>query len=183
MRVVIRIAVMSLTLSAFGANADEVIFKNGDKVTGKIEQLLDGKLTITSAAAGKITVDIATVQTLSTDEPVELHLSDGTIVRQRLLQTEQGLVAIEGGGVIQAQAFGAEDVIAINPPLKPPVKWTGNLTAGVTATRGNSDTTSANVTGNAVRRSEGDRTTLDASYMFGSQKDQVAGETTTTTDK
>src|SRR5450432_3539409 len=40
------------------ARADEVIFKNGDHLSGKIESAADGKLVITTAMAGKITVDL-----------------------------------------------------------------------------------------------------------------------------
>ena len=54
--------------------ADEVLFNNGDHLTGKIEQLVDGKLVFQSDLAGKVVVDVSNVKTLSSDEPIRIHL-------------------------------------------------------------------------------------------------------------
>lgn len=167
---------------AGGLKADVIIFKNGDRITGKIEQFLDGKLTINTQAAGKLTVDIATVRTFATEEPITIWLKDGTILNQRALQSNEGLFAIGEGGVIRAQVFSADDLTAINPPVKPPAKWTGGMSAGVTATRGNTKTLNASITGDAALRRDTDRITLGASYFYGQQEDTATGNNITTQD-
>ena len=50
--------------------ADEILFLNGDRVTGKILSADGNKLTIKTETAGEITVDMSKVKTFSTDEPV-----------------------------------------------------------------------------------------------------------------
>ena len=178
-----RIVIVCLVCSiAGGVCADEVILKNGDRLTGTLKQMLGGSLTIATEAAGDVAVKMDSVQSLATDQPITIHLIDGTVLVQQALRSDDGLFAIPGGEGIQAQAISAASIAAINPPAKPPVKWTGNVTAGVTKTDGNTKTLDANISAVASRRSEDDRTTVKAAYMFGEQEDPDTGEKTTTKD-
>jgi hypothetical protein len=58
------------------ALADELIFKNGDRLSGKVNQLVDGKLVFDSNVAGSIKVDLSKIQTFKTDKAVEVHLTE-----------------------------------------------------------------------------------------------------------
>src|ERR1700744_692397 len=51
------------------AKADEVIFKNGDRITGKIDVYDGTKLVMKSGPAAKVEIDLKTVKTFSTDGP------------------------------------------------------------------------------------------------------------------
>ncbi len=70
--------VMLVLLGVFAQSmyADELIFKNGDRLTGKINHALEGKLVFKSDVAGKITVDMSNIQTFSTDEAIEVRWRD-----------------------------------------------------------------------------------------------------------
>jgi hypothetical protein len=161
-------------------NAGEIIFKNGDRLTGKITSMADGKMTIETELAGTITVDIANVRTFSTDEPVEMHLNDGTVLKQPVTTAPvEGTVATSGSDAIAAQQVEIADVTTINPP---PVKWTGALSAGVLITQGNSETSQVSVNFDAMRRAEKDRITAAGQYLHGRQEDPDTGEDETTTD-
>jgi hypothetical protein len=62
----------ALTLSlvlAGRAAADEILFLNGDRLTGR-SSAPTAALTIKSETAGEVTVDLAKVKTFSTDEPI-----------------------------------------------------------------------------------------------------------------
>ncbi|MGH7215285.1 MAG: DUF481 domain-containing protein, partial [Tepidisphaeraceae bacterium] len=59
---------------AVPAIADEVLFKNGDKLTGKVVDYDGKKVTIDSKVAGKVSVDMKDVQTFTTDEPITIRL-------------------------------------------------------------------------------------------------------------
>src|ERR1700733_11882133 len=98
------LAAAVLGLGVF-AHADEVIFKNGDKLTGKIESSDGGKLIITTKVAGKITVDMKDVKTFSTDAPVTIKLQDGNILKEQVgPSTAEGDVVIKPGTVLVPQA-------------------------------------------------------------------------------
>ena len=60
--------------------ADEVLFLNGDRLTGTIVQASGGKLTIKTETAGDVTVDLAKVRTFSTTGPILLRLGDRTTI-------------------------------------------------------------------------------------------------------
>lgn len=171
-------ALALLLLLAGPVAADEILFLNGDRLTGKIVKAEGGKLTIKTESAGDVTVDLAKVKTFSTDEPVVLKSGDTTL-RSKVSPGADGtvqVVPVEGG---TAQVIALKDVAQINPP---PVKWTGSLTANALVTRGNSETENIGATFSAVRRSENDRVTLGAGYYYGRQEDEDTGDKETTLD-
>jgi putative salt-induced outer membrane protein YdiY len=164
-------------------SADEILFMNGEKLVGKIESVIEGKLKVASETAGTVTVDFATVRTFSTDRPVVLHFRDGTVTRQKVNAADDGRIATEGTELVSAHTFAVADIIAVNPPLRVPPKWKGNATAGYTITRGNSETDTANVNVDVLRRGEKDRITLKGAYLYGRQEDPSTGDDKITQDK
>ncbi len=169
-------------LFSVSAGADEVFLKNGDRLSGTIVRLTDGKLVFTSNATGEITLDAAHIQTLATTDPVRVHLRDGTAFDRRIIAGQPDQFGIETEGALRAQAFQLADLVSINPPPKPQPKWTGSVSLGVTATSGNTSTTTANASVSVLRRGEKDRITAGFDYAKGRQKDQDTGVKTTTED-
>src|SRR5258708_5550433 len=94
---------VALTAAAMASSssADEVIFKNGDRLTGTIESREGGKLVIKTAVAGKVTVDVKDVKTMASDRPISLKLKDGTVVHQKVDAGPDGQVALAPGGALQ----------------------------------------------------------------------------------
>jgi putative salt-induced outer membrane protein YdiY len=182
MRLTATVWVILILGSACSSVADEVIFKNGDRLTGTIVRLADGQLTIDSWSAGEVTVETAKVRTISTEGPIKIHFRDGTVVTQPVSPSDEGRFAIEREGVLEPQVFAIADVVAINPPEKPKAKWTGNVTAGMTLTRSNTDTENASLSAHLVRKGEVDRITFDAALLYGRREDPDTGERITTED-
>ncbi len=162
--------------------ADTIHLKNGDRLTGKIVNLTDGKLVLNSDLAGKVTVDITNIQTLSSDTPIEVHLKDGTVINQKVSSSTPGKFAIEADQNLQAQPLNIDTINSINPPEKPKPKWTGNLSAGYTSTHGNTQTDNITASVNARKRTEKDRTQLSADYAKSRQKSDITGKKETTED-
>lgn len=160
--------------------ADEVLFRNGDRLSGKVMRLEGGKLTLQSDLAGELVVDMQNVRTFSTDAPIEIHFRDGTVVKQKAFASEGEEFTIERGEVLEAQRFAIADVVAINPRK---AKWTGDVTAGFTVTKGNSNTETGSLGINLVRRAEQDRITANGGYFFSRQEDPDTGDKTTTQDE
>lgn len=171
-------SILALSLCFFTANAiaDEVLFKNGDRLLGKITGGGDGKLVMSSVSAGTVTINLADVKTISSDEPITIVFKDGTSITQKVSSVmEDGRFAINQG-VVQPQSFSLMDIGKINPP---PVKWTGSLSAGLTITRGNTRSSNASIDLNAVRKGEVDRITFNAGYSSSRQEDSTGNESTT----
>src|SRR4051794_37312142 len=168
------------TWAAGQAWADEVQFNNGDRLTGTINSVDGGKMKIKTKVAGEVIVDMKDVRTFSTDAPVAMKLSDGTVVRQKVSADGPGQVSVGGGGA--AAGAGQNIPLAQVKRINPSEQLTGSVVVGGLLTRGNSDTEQLSVSADAVRRTEADRITLTAGYFFGRQRDQSTGDKSTTTD-
>ena len=146
------------------AAADEILFKNGDRLTGKIDSMDGTKLVVDSTPAGKVSVDLKDVSTFSTDEPVVLKLADGTVSRQRVGTGPAGQITVVPVGGGAPRTVPVTDVKSVSPPG---AHWSGTVTVGGLLARGNTDTDSFNASAHFVRRGEQDRLTLDGGYIFG----------------
>ena len=177
------VALGVLALCGSVATADVVVLKHGDRVTGKIGSLADGKLHMKSDSMGDINIDMANVLTFSTDELIVLVFKDGTVVHQKVAAAQDGMVAVQAGGLIAPQNLALADLVAANPPEKPKVKWTGHVTFGATKTTGNSRTTTASGDASLERRGEDDRINVNAYYLYAESTDPSTDIQSTTTDK
>jgi hypothetical protein len=168
-----------MTSSVFG---DEIILKNGNHLTGKVKHVVEGKLVLESELAGTLTIDMSNVQALSSDAPIEIHLSDGTVLQETVSKSKPGQFSVADKDTLKERVFDIAAIVSINPPEKPKAKWSGSLSVGATSTHGNTKTESISVGFKFGRRSEKDRTELSADYGRGKTEDPVTGVKTTTED-
>ncbi len=166
-------------LAFTAVQGDEVLFKSGDRLTGTVKAVSDGKMTFESKVAGKLTLNMADIKTFSTDAPIEIKLADGTVVQQKAAAAAEGQIAVQPSGAAQPQTLAFSSISKVNPE-KP--HWKGAVIAGATIVRGNTESTTANIAADAARRTEHDRITLGAGYYFAKQRDNATGNDSTITD-
>jgi hypothetical protein len=150
------------------ARADQIVMKNGDRVTGSIVRK-DGKnLTIKTDQFGEVTASWDQVQSIQTEKPVTVVLQDG--------RTTQGTLATVGGSVEitapQAKITAAPgDITAIRNTdeqkaydrLQRPrltELWSGTGTLGFAGTSGNARTLTFTTGVNAARITNTDKTSI-----------------------
>src|SRR5690349_17444950 len=75
------------------AGADEVVFKNGDRVTGKIDTY-DGTKLVMKSGGSKVEIELKNVKTFSTDGPIDVVLKDGTVIHRRVILGADGNVTM-----------------------------------------------------------------------------------------
>ena len=182
MRWQILVLTFCILLFVQSVQADEIIFTNGDHLTGKIAHLVEGKMLFKSEAIGDVTIDISKIKTFSTDAPIAVHMKDDTVLLQRIVNAETGKFGIEGAGTVKAQDFELAEISSINPPPKPVPRWTGNLSAGLTSTHGNTKAESISGSANLGKRTENDRTQVSVDYAKSKREDPDTGEKDTTED-
>lgn len=169
-----------LVLSPAGAaRGDEVLFLNGDRLSGKILKAAGGKLTIKTEGAGEVSVDMAKVKTFSTDSPVAVGVKEQPPVSADVGAGPDRYVQTAPAPGAPPQPVAIADISAINPT--PPV-WTGSLSLNGAFTSGNSETEQLGFRGALSKRWPDDRLTFGAEYSFGRQKDPSTGEKSTTID-
>ena len=181
-----RSMVLCLFLGCVGMSsalyADQVYLKNGDRLTGKIVSLTDGKMVLSSDLAGQLTIDMKNVATLSSDAALEIHLKDGTVLHQPVAAAEPNEFALKTAEPLQPQKLGLANVVSINPPPVPKAKWTGHVSGAMGLTTGNTKSNSVSASASLARRTEQDRTTIDGDIAKGSQTDRDTGVGRTTED-
>jgi putative salt-induced outer membrane protein YdiY len=170
--------VLALALSGPAA-ADEVIFLNGDRLSGKILSATEGKLIIRTDAAGDVTIDTAKVKTFSTDEPVRVKVGERAPLETRVGSGPEGKVEATMAPGAGPQPLAIQDIAAINPPLP---EWKGSIALNGLFTTGNSETEQIGFRAGLGKRWEHDRLLFGAEYAYGRQKDPDSGDKTTTVD-
>jgi hypothetical protein len=168
---------LTLLTAVAPARADEVTFKNGDRLTGKIISAAGGKLVIKTDAAGEVTVDMSKVKTFATAEPVRLRVGEQPPLRSLLSPGAEGEVRAEVAPGAPPEPVPIKSITAINPPLP---AWTGSLVLNGAFTTGNSVTQQIGFSFGTSKRWESDRLSFGAQYSYGRQKDPDTGDSTTT---
>src|SRR5215510_8771869 len=100
------LVMLSLSLSAVLARADQVTLRNGDRLTGAIVKTDDDKKTleIKTELAGNVTVQWDAVTGIVSSQPLHLTLSDGRVIVGTVTTTEGKLaVATKDAGVVSAE--------------------------------------------------------------------------------
>src|SRR5450759_3099801 len=155
-------------LAAGAAWADQVVMKNGDRVTGSIVKK-DGKnLTIKTEHFGVVTTSWDQVESVTADKPVHVVLPDGKTV-QGTLATTNGKVEVTTKDA--KLSLAPADVATIRDDaeqkayerfLKPGwgQLWAGTGSVGFAGTSGNAKTLTFTTGINAVRVTNTDKMTL-----------------------
>jgi putative salt-induced outer membrane protein YdiY len=174
----ISLVILILALASPTLRADQIVLKNGDRITGTIKSADGGKLIIASPIAGTITVDLKDVKTFSTEQPIKIVLIDGTVINQAVSMGTDGTFQTAPGGALAAQPIPISKIDKINPAA---IAWTGSLVVNGSLTQGNTYSEQFGATLGLTRRGPSDRIQADAQYLFGKTKQN--GVTSTTTDQ
>jgi putative salt-induced outer membrane protein YdiY len=164
---------MALALGASGAAADEIVLTNGDRLTGTIEHVRDGKLSLkTPYSKDPVKIDWSSVKGLSTTAPIKVKLEDGSIVEGPAVMTEEGVMQIIPTGAGPVVIGDLSAIKGINPPSD--ITYKGHLTAGAGYTTGNTNTANGNIDGKFVVRSKRQRGTLMGAWNYAEDSGTVS---------
>ena len=158
------ISLIFFFLTVEGAVADKVILENGDILTGTVEKVAEGKLTLKTDYAGSIEILMGKVKKIITDNPVAVHLTTGEVVKGKVKPGEEGKLDVEESPDRGATTVEMDKIASINPPPKEVPKWHGNVMAGGYIQSGNTDRRGASVAAQLLRKTDSDR--IDIRYMF-----------------
>jgi putative salt-induced outer membrane protein YdiY len=168
-------ACVILALLSTRARADEVIFNNGDRLTGTIKKVDGGKLTIKTDVAGEVSVDLKDVKTFSTAETLRVRTTDNATTRATIATTETA-----GQVKVADKTTPITDIKRISGKQA----WTGSVVANGSLQRGNTHETGLGVAADATLRRDDefhdDRFLLRGAYNFG--KETVNGTQSTSAD-
>jgi putative salt-induced outer membrane protein len=163
--------VLLLTIPAF---ADQVVMKNGDKLTGSITKS-DGKtLVLKTDYAGDLTIKFDAIQSFSTTGNLHVTAGGKTAVGPVSTSGANVVVASKSGGPVEAPLSSvavmrndAEET-AYEKSQHPGwgEGWVAGVNLGFAATAGNSETKNLNIAFNGVRTGAHDKLTLYENTIY-----------------
>jgi putative salt-induced outer membrane protein YdiY len=115
------------------------------------------------------------IESIVTDDPVEVKLESGEVLKGRLNTVEEGKVAVEPAPGREGATVDWKKVVAVNPP---PRKLTGNITVGGTSQSGNTERASASIGAEAAIKSDKDRFSLRFLFNYGEEKGEETANNT-----
>lgn len=162
--------------------ADQVLLKNGDRISGTLVST-DAKIVILKTAAmGEVKIDRAAVASLSTDEPLTVTLKNGEKVVGKIqtgepvatVTTASGKVVSVPAADIEAirtaagqAAWDREQVRVTHPPLTD--FWSGTVSMNLANASGNARTTTFGAGASAERTTGVDKIVLTYSQIYSTQ--------------
>ncbi|MEP6716592.1 MAG: DUF481 domain-containing protein [Terriglobia bacterium] len=154
-------------LSASALHADEVVMKNGDRVTGAVVKK-DGKnLTVKTDQFGAVTVAWDQIASIRTDKPVNVVLADGRKVKATMA-TAGAVVEIAAQPIF---SVAPSDITTLRDDAEQAAfdrlqhpgwgdLWAGSAALGLAGTSGNAEALTFTVGANAARATNTDLTKL-----------------------
>ena len=168
--------------------ADQIVLKNGDRLTGTIEKSDDKTLIIKTEFAGEVTVEWPAVQEITSTQALSVSLSDGKTVVGRVTTSDGNLsVATANAGTVTepkasvTKLFGEAEQAAYEKSLHPGLLegWKGGANVGFALTRGNSQTKNLALAFTADRKTLHDHLGLYTNSVYASN--DAPGATPATT--
>jgi putative salt-induced outer membrane protein YdiY len=165
-------------LLAFGCPlllADQVAFRNGDRLTGAILKSDTESLVISTAVAGEVTASWQEIQELRSDLPLHVMLADGKMLVGRMTTSDGRLEIVTGTGTTVEVA--KESVVALRNDTEQLAYeksqhrnllrgWDGGMDTGFELTQGNSETRNFRFAFRAVRKVSRNELTLYTESLY-----------------
>jgi putative salt-induced outer membrane protein len=174
-------------LLAIPALADQVVLKNGDRLTGSITKS-DGKvLVIKTDYAGDVTLKVDAIQSITSAGDLNVSLGGKTVVGPVTTNGDDVVVATRNAGPVEAPKASITmlrspaEQAAYDKSLHPGLSegWNGGLNLGFALTRGNSETKNLNIAFNAARTGFHDKLILYTNSIYATNDLPTASPHTT----
>jgi putative salt-induced outer membrane protein YdiY len=189
MRRMLVLTILSLSLLSRSARADQVILKNGDRLSGAIVESDDDAKTllIKTDLAGDVTIKWEAVTAIVSSQPLHITLSDGRVVAGTVTTTEGNLeIATKDAGTISATHDAVKAIrndtqqAEIDRLQHPGLRdyWSGMFDLGLSLTEGNSSTSALTIAGKASRVVPKNKFTLYYTQVYARDSNQSPPLTT-----
>ena len=163
-----------ILLLAIPALADQIVLKNGDKLTGSIVKSDGKELVIQTDYAGAVTVKFDAIQSLTSTGDLNVTMGGKTAVGPITTNGDDVVVATKAAGPVEAPKASVSLVrspaeqAAYEKSLHPGFRegWAGGANLGFALTAGNSETKNLNIGLNATRTGFHDKLTLYETSIY-----------------
>ena len=154
-----------------------ISLNNGDRLTGQIKSLGEGKLVVNTAYAGEISLDWSVVESFSSTQNLQVALESGEMVTGTVELTDTD--GLQVTTQTETLAFSRGHIIEFGPIPQPEAyglldNWHGGLNLGMSLSKGNTDVSNLSFAADPSRETSRDRISL----FFSTLRSKEDGETT-----
>jgi putative salt-induced outer membrane protein YdiY len=136
-----------VAVSGVSASADQIVMKNGDRLTGKLITKENGTLKFETPYAGVIDIKWDTVESVVLDEPVRVMLENEDVRKASAIERDGGKVRLrldpDMESDLAVEELEEQEVAVVKPEpwrLGEAWKFSGRANFGFEYERGNTDT-------------------------------------------
>lgn len=162
-----------LSLCAMTAQADEIILKNGDKISGTVLNKSGKMLEIKTPYADKVTIQWDAIQTLKSDKPMTVILKDKQELTGNAQASADGTMIVQSNGVYNTQPIPLENVTEINKKY-----FSGQINVGGGLSDGNTTRQAYHGDADVTLRGRDDKVNFGGQYNYADNEDAVTGKNT-----
>ena len=159
--------------------ADQIVLKNGDRLSGAIVKSDAKTLVLKTDFEGDVAIQWGAIDTITSTQPLHLALNGGQMLVGPVTTSGTNLsVATANAGTVTT---AKDSIVAIRSDAEEKAYeaqlerlqhphlldfWSGFLDTGLSITKGNSDTISYTLAGQAIRATDRDKITITTSSIF-----------------
>ncbi len=146
----------------------KITLRDGSELYAEILEMTEGFITVNTLfhEGDPIKIKWSEVVGLSSEETVSVVLNSGTILQGKPSMLAPGTLGIKTDMLTEPIPVAVESVMAVNPPVKKPVVYTGNVNFGAAIIKGNTEQKNYNFLGELIARSDRLRLTILGRYLY-----------------
>jgi putative salt-induced outer membrane protein YdiY len=154
---------------AVAGTQGKVTLKDGSQVYGEIVEMAEGMITIKTLFhdGEPLKIKWSEVTGIDTEDPLTFVLSNGIILRGQPAMAQPGTLDVKTELLAEPIPVQVGSILAVNPPEKKAVAFTGNFNFGGSVTSGNTDVKNFSFVGELIARSERLRLSMLGRYLYG----------------
>ncbi|NOT85844.1 MAG: DUF481 domain-containing protein [Methylococcaceae bacterium] len=161
----------TLALCVITAHADEVLLKNGDKISGTVINKSGDALELKTDYADKVVIKWDAVQTLKSSKPLTVILKDKQELTGLAETAADGTMTLKSDGVYNTQPIPLNNVNEINKKF-----FSGAANFGGGLSDGNTTRQAYHGDANVLLRGRDDKVTFGGQYNYADNQDSVTKE-------
>ncbi len=158
---------LSVVLAFFTlmAEADEILLKNGDRISGTILNKTGNTLEIKTEYSDKISIKWSAVESFSTTQPVLLTFKNKGEITGVTETSPDNTLTIKKEGVYQSAPIPLSEITEINKKF-----FSGQVNAGGSLSAGNTQRQSYNLNTDIVVRGQDDRVSFGGQFNYANSR-------------
>jgi len=160
-----------LAWHAATAWADEVMLKNGDRLSGDILKMGESILVLKTTYAGEVKIDWKDIQEITSKAPLKVQTLDGSVLQGVVTSPSAERIVVTSDQFGATMAIPFTNIQAINPP--PNVTYSGAFNLAGVIAKGNSDSKAINASGLYTFRADRHRFSIEGKYNYGEQSKKI----------